>query len=212
MTIGRNLLLHLIQKERGDPKAIPLLSDMPAAPLRHRRRESPLVFWPKWLIWSIIVAIAIFHEIERPFMWHVCNPKSDDDLKQCAELGKSLSRMSQPTILTVLASSAEPLHGYVIVQKAAASPMFGGKKPDPAGIYRTLKKMEEQGFVTSEWDTPSSGAAKRLFSLTPEGRAALRRWIDALACYMATIQELREEAADALGIPVPPRPVCGGHE
>ena len=64
-------------------------------------------------------------------MWHVCNPKSDDDLKQCAELGKSLSRMSQPTILTVLASSAEPLHGYVIVQKAAASPMFGGKKPDP---------------------------------------------------------------------------------
>ena len=93
-------------------------------------------------------------------MWHVCNPKSDDDLKQCAELGKSLSRMSQPTILTVLASSA----------------------------------------------------AKRMFSLTPEGRAALRRWIDALACYMATIQELREEAADALGIPVPPRPVCGGHE
>lgn len=55
-------------------------------------------------------------------MWHACNPKSDDDLKQCAELGKSLSRMSQPTILIVLAESAEPLHGYVIVQKAAASP------------------------------------------------------------------------------------------
>ena len=145
-------------------------------------------------------------------MWHVCNPKSDDDLKQCAELGKSLSRMSQPTILAVLARSEEPLHGYIIVQRAAASPMFGGKKPDPAGIYRTLKKMEEQGFVTSAWDTPSSGAAKRMFSLTDEGRAALRRWIDALACYIASIQELREEAADALGIPVPPRPVCGGHE
>ena len=102
-------------------------------------------------------------------MWHACNPKSDDDLKQCAELGKSLSRMSQPTILIVLAESAEPLHGYVIVQKAAASPMYGGKKPDPAGIYRTLKKMEEQGFVTSEWDTPTSGSTKRLFSLTPGG-------------------------------------------
>ena len=102
-------------------------------------------------------------------MWHACNPKSDDDLKQCAELGKSLSRMSQPTILTVLAESAEPLHGYVIVQKTAASPMFGGKKPDPAGIYRTLKKMEEQGFVTSEWDTPTSGAAriKPIISTTP---------------------------------------------
>ena len=42
-------------------------------------------------------------------MWHVCNPKSDDDLKQCAELGKSLSRMSQPTILTLLACSDKPL-------------------------------------------------------------------------------------------------------
>lgn len=145
-------------------------------------------------------------------MWHACNPKSDDELKQCAELGKSLSRMSQPTILIVLAESAEPLHGYVIVQKAAASPMYGGKKPDPAGIYRTLKKMEEQGFVTSEWDTPTSGSAKRLFSLTPEGRAALRRWIDALACYMATIQELREEASAALKIPVPAQPVCLGHD
>ncbi len=144
-------------------------------------------------------------------MWHACNPKSDDDLKQCAELGKSLSRMSQPTILAVLARSEEPLHGYVIVQRAAASPMFGGKKPDPAGIYRTLKKMEEAGFVTSAWDTPSSGAAKRLFSLTDEGRSALRRWIDALACYTATIQELRKEAAGALGIPVPAQPVCLGH-
>ena len=72
--------------------------------------------------------------------------------------------------------------------------------------------MEEQGFVASEWDTPTSGAAKRLFSLTPEGRAALRRWIDALACYMATIQELREEASAALKIPVPAKPVCLGHD
>ncbi|NHM15572.1 PadR family transcriptional regulator [Eggerthellaceae bacterium zg-887] len=145
-------------------------------------------------------------------MWHACNPKTDDDLKQCAELGKSLSRMSQPTILVVLARAEEPMHGYMIVQKAAASPMFGGKKPDPAGIYRTLKKMEEAGFVTSEWDTPTSGAAKRMFSLTDEGRAGLRRWIDALACYNATIEELRQDAANALGIPLPSQPVCLGHE
>lgn len=144
-------------------------------------------------------------------MWHACNPKSDDDLKQCAELGKSLSRMSQPTILTVLAAADEPLHGYIIVQRAAQSPMFGGKKPDPAGIYRTLKKMEEAGFVTSAWETPESGAAKRMFKLTDDGRAALRRWIDSLACYMATIQELREEASAALHIPVPEKPICLGH-
>ena len=43
-------------------------------------------------------------------MWSSCHPKSDDDLKECAELGKSLNRLSQPTILTLLAQSETPLH------------------------------------------------------------------------------------------------------
>ena len=144
-------------------------------------------------------------------MWSVCNPKGDGELKECAQLGRSLSRMSQPTILAILAASDEPLHGYVIVQKAASSPMFGGKKPDATGVYRTLKAMEEAGLVTSQWDSPKAGPAKRSFVLTDEGRLTLRRWIDALACYQLTIDELRKEASDALGIAVPATPHCQGH-
>jgi DNA-binding PadR family transcriptional regulator len=144
-------------------------------------------------------------------MWSICSPKSDGDLKPCAALGKTLNRLSQPTILAVLAASDEPLHGYVIVQKAAASPMFGGKKPDATGVYRTLRQMEENGLVTSRWETPQAGPAKRSFVLTAEGRETLRRWIDSLACYAATINELRETAADALGIETPPLPVCQNH-
>lgn len=141
-------------------------------------------------------------------MWSGCHPKTDEDLKECSELGKSLSRLSQPTILAILAKSKEPLHGYVIVQLAAESPMFGGKKPDATGIYRSLKRMEEAGFVESEWDTPQQGSAKRMFSLTDKGLNCLRRWIDALACYELTLEELRQEAADALGIDLPPTPTC----
>ena len=141
-------------------------------------------------------------------MWSSCHPKSDDDLKECAELGKSLNRLSQPTILALLAKSDKPMHGYIIVQEAASSPMFGGKKPDATGIYRALKRMEESGLVTSEWDTPEEGSAKRLFTLTDKGRSGLRRWIDALACYELTIEELRADAAKALGIDLPDTPVC----
>jgi DNA-binding PadR family transcriptional regulator len=141
-------------------------------------------------------------------MWSICNPKADGDLKACAVLGKTLSRLSQPTILTVLAASEEPLHGYVIVQRAAQSPMFGGNKPDATGVYRTLRQMEENGLVTSHWETPKAGPAKRSFQLTKEGYEALRRWIDSLACYVATINELRELASCALGIDTPPTPVC----
>ncbi|MDR3307342.1 MAG: helix-turn-helix transcriptional regulator [Coriobacteriales bacterium] len=143
-------------------------------------------------------------------MWAVCSPKNDGELKECAQLGKSLSRLSQPTILTVLAASDEPLHGYVIVQLAAASPMFGGTKPDATGVYRTLKQMEVNGLVTSQWDTPAAGPAKRSFTLTEVGRTCLRRWIDALACYQSVIGDLRETASTALGIDCPPLPVCGG--
>lgn len=141
-------------------------------------------------------------------MWGSCHPQNDDDLKECAEIGKSLNRLSQPTILCLLAQSDEPLHGYIIVQQAAHSPMFGGKKPDATGIYRALKRMEESGLVTSEWDTPEAGSAKRMFTLTDKGRSCLRRWIDALACYSLTLQEMRVCAATALGIDVPPTPVC----
>ena len=141
-------------------------------------------------------------------MWSGCHPKSDEDMQECAELGKSLNRLSQPTILTLLAQSGEPMHGYIIVQQAAKTPMFGGKKPDATGIYRALKRMEEAELVSSEWDTPSEGSAKRLFTLTDKGYRCLRRWIDALACYEVTIEELRGAAATALGIELPETPDC----
>ena len=144
-------------------------------------------------------------------MWSSCHPKSDEDLKECAELGKSLNRLSQPTILTILAANDKPMHGYIIVQQAAHSPMFGGKKPDATGVYRALKRMEEAELVTSEWETPEEGSAKRLFTLTDKGRRFLRRWIDALACYELTLEELRAQAAQALGIDLPDAPVCS-HE
>ena len=46
---------------------------------------------------------------------------------------------------------------------------------------------------------------------TDKGRHCLRRWIDALACYQLTLQELRASASAALGIEVPDAPVCS-HE
>lgn len=164
-------------------------------------------FYPNHSAWIESIS-GHLSEKRGPYMWSSCHPKSDEDLKECAELGKSLNRLSQPTILTLLAQSNEPMHGYIIVQQAAHSPMFGGKKPDATGIYRALKRMEETGLVTSEWDTPEEGSAKRLFTLTDKGRRCLRRWIDALACYQLTLEELRVEAANALQIELPDTPVC----
>ena len=144
-------------------------------------------------------------------MWSACHPKSDNEMNECAVLGKSLSRLTQPSILTVLAAHDGPLHGYAIIQEMAQGPMYGGSAPDPTGIYRILKQMENNGLITSAWDTSESGPAKRCYELTDEGRACLRRWIDSLACYKASIEELRVLASCALGIEVPEQPVCHAH-
>ena len=75
-------------------------------------------------------------------------------------------------------------------------------------FYRALKRMEEAELVTSHWETPEEGSAKRLFTLTDKGRSCLRRWIDTLACYQLTLEELRIDASDALGIELPDTPQC----
>lgn len=62
--------------------------------------------------------------------------------------------------------------------------------PEPAGeerrvdlgnLYRMLRLLEEEGIVTSEWDDPLPGPAKRVYGLTDVGRALLDRWSVALS-------------------------------
>ncbi|MCT4660323.1 MAG: PadR family transcriptional regulator [Tissierellales bacterium] len=49
-------------------------------------------------------------------------------------------------------------------------------KIDSAAIYRALKNLENNGFVVSEWDTSSSGAAKKYYSITESGYKELEEW------------------------------------
>jgi DNA-binding PadR family transcriptional regulator len=41
-----------------------------------------------------------------------------------------------------------------------------------------LRQLEEDGFVTSSWQTDEAGPAKRAYNITPEGRDALCGWVD----------------------------------
>ncbi|NTW29188.1 MAG: PadR family transcriptional regulator [Coriobacteriia bacterium] len=118
----------------------------------------------------------------------ICAPKSDNEFRECCCTGKTLDRLVQPAILSILAD--EDLHGYAIVQLLAESPMFGGQKPDATGVYRSLRQMEELGYVDSVWNTSESGPAKKLFHLTDSGCACMARWVDTLTCYRAAVGEL----------------------
>jgi PadR family transcriptional regulator AphA len=46
-----------------------------------------------------------------------------------------------------------------------------------AQIYPTLKHLLEDGLIKSELETQDSRPDKRIYSITPAGRAALRKWL-----------------------------------
>jgi DNA-binding PadR family transcriptional regulator len=59
---------------------------------------------------------------------------------------------------------------------------------DPGMVYRHLRKMEEEGFVSSTWDTSGTGPARRYYSLTTEGEELLRDWIPFMERNLKSLQ------------------------
>jgi PadR family transcriptional regulator len=45
-----------------------------------------------------------------------------------------------------------------------------------AALYRTLRTLELNGYVTSSWDTNNAGPARRVYSLTQAGHQHLLEW------------------------------------
>jgi len=110
------------------------------------------------------------------------------DFSQCSCSGKSLARLVRPAVMAILAR--EPAHGYRIAQHLQELAMFKDQSPDPTGIYRLLKDMEDEGLMVSNWDLTDSGPAKRRYALTKTGRACLSRWVRTLEDYGRAIAEL----------------------
>ncbi len=115
----------------------------------------------------------------------------------CACKGKNLDKMIQPVILKIL--YREPMHGFVIIQKLSESPMYGGTEPDHAGVYRYLKKMEESGLLTSEWDMAEDGGKpKRVYTITERGKHCLANWAVVLKDYAISVEKLADELSDTI--------------
>jgi PadR family transcriptional regulator PadR len=83
----------------------------------------------------------------------------------------------EPALLAVLAS--QPSHGYDL--RRAVEDLSGGLVCiDPGGMYRALRRLEEEGYVASSWSTGEHGPQRREYELTDEGRSLLRGWAEHL--------------------------------
>ena len=77
----------------------------------------------------------------------------------------------RPCLLLLLAETAA--HGYELIDRLRP---FGFDIADPAGIYKTLRQMEQDELVTSQWQVSNRGPARRVYSLTSDGRDLLDAW------------------------------------
>src|SRR5882762_9677500 len=89
--------------------------------------------------------------------------------------------------LIALALIAEqPRHGYEII-KLLEDKTAGWYSPSPGIVYPTLTFLEEAGYVTAQVD-----GAKKLYTITEEGRAYLeenRDFVDAVLERMSAVGE-----------------------
>jgi poly-beta-hydroxybutyrate-responsive repressor len=84
-------------------------------------------------------------------------------------------RYMQPSIL--LALLLKPSYGYELIQNIQEFGFVEGHAP-PGMIYRHLRQLEEEGLVSSNWETKGTGPAKRMYQITDEGKEVLAIWVD----------------------------------
>ncbi|MGI8825335.1 MAG: poly-beta-hydroxybutyrate-responsive repressor [Chloroflexota bacterium] len=80
-------------------------------------------------------------------------------------------------------------HGYQLIQTLM---MMGLGTVDPATVYRTLRQLESEGYITSAWDPQDSGAARRMYSLTDAGEEYLQVWAKQLGQYQSVLNRFFE--------------------
>lgn len=71
----------------------------------------------------------------------------------------------------------EPCHGYDLLEQVHELGLVAADMP---GLYRSLRSMEEDGLVASEWEKSQFGPPRRSYRLSDEGRSALSRVFDEL--------------------------------
>lgn len=90
-------------------------------------------------------------------------------------------------------------HGYELMQRLA---VYGFESTDPGSVYRTLRQLERDGLVSSDWDTDSTqGPARRVYSLTDAGATYLQTWASALRGYQSMLDSFFQSYATGRGDP-----------
>ncbi len=106
----------------------------------------------------------------------------------------NVSRFIEPVVLRILKEKRES-YGYEIAECLAEYALTDATI-EGAALYRTLRSLETNGYVSSTWKA-GDGPARRNYSLTRRGTAHLREWSRLLETLGAAMIEFAREAQTA---------------
>ena len=92
-------------------------------------------------------------------------------------------------LLILRSLAAEPMHGYGIsnfIRQRTA----GVLEIVDAALYKSLHRLERQGFITGEWGVTEENRRARFYKLTATGRSALRAETSVWRQYAAAVENV----------------------
>ena len=93
--------------------------------------------------------------------------------RECAHMERFLE-----TCLLLLVDE-EPGHGYGLMNRLEEFG-FPADSLNVGTLYRTLRRLEEEKLVSSDWEEGGQGPRRRVYTITSEGREALAVWIEVI--------------------------------
>jgi transcriptional regulator len=95
-------------------------------------------------------------------------------------------------LLILKALSLEPMHGWAVAQRLEQLSR-DSLRVGQGSLYPALQRLEEKGWIDSEWKATEENRRAKYYALTPAGRGALgaeaetwRRYVDMVELILRT--------------------------
>ncbi|MBC9783670.1 helix-turn-helix transcriptional regulator [Heliobacterium chlorum] len=130
-------------------------------------------------------------------MSRLADSRQPDDNSLLYTFGR-INRFVQPALLLLL--SEKPSYGYELMERISDLRLLDGPT-DAALIYRTLRKMEDEHLVQSNWQTGESGPAKRCYELTSKGVESLHKWVAEMERHRGALEDFLSRYRSHFNLP-----------
>lgn len=107
----------------------------------------------------------------------------------CASKHQKMERFLEISLLMLLFDKKG--YGYGLIEQLED---FGFTSEDLniGSLYRSLRKLADQGLVSSVWEDAGQGPKRRVYTITAEGKDELHNWIPILKERKSRIEQLIE--------------------